>query len=158
MDWYLCLIEGQDHVWFFILLKFVIILFSITAVPNPVVMGGPSFIPSTKPRDTDPPELILSFDVIITPPTYVTCRVGTSPVDVDDLSREVTSGEYQPSNTDSPVTSVTVTMRTRLAGDYTCTVSVFRTSGTNLTDATTSPISITGWVTMTQSVNLKGIE
>ena len=115
-----------------------------TAVPNPVV-AEVSFIPSTKPRDTDPPELILTFNVSVAPPTYVTCQVDDTPVDVAALSREVTAGEYIPSSTTSPVTNVTVTLRTRQAGNYQCTVSVFRASGTNLTDATTSPISITGW-------------
>ena len=122
-----------------------------TAVPNPVAMGL-SYIPSTKPRDTDPPELILSFNVMVAPPTYVTCQVGSTPVDVAVLSREVTAGTYVAPNTDSPVTNVNVTLRTRQAGNYMCTVSVYRASGNNLTDATTSPITISGRITMMQSV------
>ena len=133
-----------------------------TATPNPVVEEV-SFIPSTKPRDTDPPELILSFNVRVAPPTYVTCQVGSTPVDVAYLSREVTGdGRYLPPSTASPVTNVTVTLRTRQAGNYTCTVSVFRAgmaSTTNdLTDATTSPISISGKITLSQLVNIKEIK
>ena len=117
-----------------------------------------AFIPSTNPRDTDPPELILSFNVMVAPPTYVTCQVGNTPVDVAALSREVTAGEYLPSSTASPVTNVTVTLRTRQAGNYTCTVSVFRASGYNLIDAAASSISILGRITMAQSINPKGIK
>ena len=126
-------------------------MLTVTAVPNPVVEEL-SFIPSAKPRYTNPPELILSFDVRVAPPTYVTCQVGSTPVDVADLSREVTAGEYLPPSTASPVTNVTVTLRTRQAGNYTCTVSVFRASGSNLPDATTS-ISISGRTTVALSVN-----
>ena len=123
-------------------------LFTAIAVPNPTVTEV-AFITSTKPRDTDPPELILSFDVGVAPPTYVTCQVGNSSVDVADLSRQVTAGLYIASGSEatSPVTSVKVTLRTRQAGNYQCTVSVFRASGSNLTNATTSLIGITGWVT-----------
>ena len=112
-----------------------------------------SFIPSTKPRDTDPPEFILSFSVMVAPPTNVTCQVGNTPVDVAVLSREVTTGEYQPSSNTLPVTNVNVTLRTRQAGNYQCTVSVYRASGNNLTHATTSPINISGRITLTQSVH-----
>ena len=119
-----------------------------TTVPNPLVTE-PSFIPSTKPRYTDPPDLILSFNVMVAPPTYVTCQVGSIRVNVVDLFREVTVGLYSPPSIASPVTNVNVTLGTRQAGDYTCTVSVFRASGSNLTDATTSAINILGRMTMT---------
>ena len=132
-----------------------------TATPNPFVMEK-SFIPSTKPRDTDPPELILSFNVMVAPPTYVTCQVDSTPMDASDLSRKVTSGEYLPPNTTSPVTNVNVTLRTRQAGNYQCTVSVVRASMTdttsNLNDTTTSPISILGRIIMAQSINVRGIK
>ena len=124
--------------------------------PNPIVTNL-TFIPSTKSRDSDPAELILSFNVMVAPPTYVTCQVDDTPVDVADLSREVTSTLYLPSNTTSPVTSVTVTLKTRQAGGYQCTVSVFRASmtcSTNaLNDAITSPINISGKTTMIYDVN-----
>ena len=119
---------------------------------------GLSHIPSTTPRDTDPPELLLSFIVMVAPPTYVTCQVGSTPVDVAVLSREVTAGLYSPPSTASPVSNVTVTLRTRQAGNYQCTVSVYRASGNNLTDTTTSSISISGRITMTQLVNINGIK
>ena len=112
-----------------------------TATPNPV-LSEVSFIPSTKPRDTDPPELILSFNVSVAPPTYVTCQVQSTPVDVAALSREVTAREYVPPNTSSPVTNVNVTLRTRQAGNYQCTVSVFRASESDLSNVTTSLFNI----------------
>ena len=115
----------------------------IAAAPDPVVTEV-SFIPSTKPRDINPPELTLSFDVMIAPPTTVTCQVDSTPVEVAVLSREVRVGEYQPQNTISPVTNVTVTLRIRQAGNYQCTVSVYRASWSDLNDTTTSPISISG--------------
>ena len=114
-----------------------------------------SFIQSTKPRDTDPPEFILSFNVMVAPPTYVTCQVGSTPVNVAVLSREVTAAEYQPSSNTLPVTNVNVTLRIRQAGDYQCTVSVLRVSGNNLTTVKTSPITISGRITIGQLVNLK---
>ena len=92
---------------------------------------------------------------MVVPPTYVRCYVGSSLVDIADLSREVTAGEYLPPSTASPVTSVTVTLRTRQAGSYQCTVSVFRASGDNLTDVTSSPISISGKLTVSLSINIK---
>ena len=89
---------------------------------------------------------------MVAPPTNVTCQVDGNAVDVAVLSREVTSRKYNPTSTESPVTNVNVTLRTRQAGNYTCTVSVYRGSGNNLTTFTTSQISISGKITMTQSV------
>ena len=74
------------------------------------------------------------------------------------LSREVTAGLYSPPSTASPVTNVIVTSRTRQAGNYQCTVSVFRSSGENLDDATTFPISISGRIPMSQLVNINRIK
>ena len=140
----------QAHVYYLhTMSKLCCHLLTTAATPNPVVMEE-SCIPSAMPRDTDPPELILSFNVIVAPPTYVTCQVGNTPVSVAVLSREVTAGLYSPLNTGSPVTNVTVTLRRRQAGNYTCTVLVYRGSGDNLTTAITSPISILGGITMTQ--------
>ena len=127
-----------------------VVLLTATAVPDPIVTEV-SFIPSTKPRDIDPPEFILSFDVSVAPPTYITCQVDSAPVDVAVLSREVTAGQYLPPSTASPVTNVTVTLRSRQAGNYQCKVSVYRasiTSSTNsVTDLTTVPITISGRIT-----------
>ena len=121
-----------------------------TAIPNPVVTEI-SFIPSTMPRDTDPPELILSFNVSVAPPTYVTCQVGSTPVDVAVLSRKTIATEYLPPSTASPVTNVTLTLRTRQAGNYHCNVSVYRANivATNpVTSPETLPITILGGLTM----------
>ena len=120
-----------------------------TATPNPA-LSEVSFIPSTNRRDADSPEITLSFNVSIAPPTYVTCQVDSTTVDIAVLSREVIAGEYLPTYlcSASPVTNVTVALRTRQAGSYRCTVLVFRASGNDLTNATTSPISISGVITM----------
>ena len=100
-----------------------------------------------QPRYMDPPEFFLSFEVGVAPPTYVTCQIDGSPLDIAQLSREVTAGEYSTSGesiASSPVTNVTVTLRTRQAGNYQCTVSVFRASGTSLSEVNTSSISVSG--------------
>ena len=127
----------------------VIILLTSTAIPNPSVTKV-SFIPSTKPKYTDPPELILSFSVTVAPPTYVTCQVDSTPVDVAILFREVIATEYQPSIFGIPETYVKVTLRTNQSGNYQCSVSAHRASMTPttnaLTNATTLPISISGKV------------
>ena len=122
---------------------------TFTAVPN-ISLSELKLIPSTKPRNTDPPEIILSFNAYIAPPTYVSCEVGSSPVNISVLFREVTAGLYLPPNSTSPVTNVTVTLRTRQAGNYQCTVSVFRASGENFTDVKTS-LNILG---LTEKQNL----
>ena len=103
-----------------------------------------SLILSKEPRNSDPPELILSFETFIAPPTYVACQVNSTPVNIAVLSREVTAGLYNPPSTASPVTNVNVTLRTRQAGKYHCTVSVYRSSGGNLTDVKTSPLPVLG--------------
>ena len=121
--------------------------FPVTAAPNPVISPSPLFTLRSQSRDTDPPEFTLSFNVIVAPPTYVTCQVGNTPVDVAFLSREVTAGLYLPPSNATPVTNVTVTLRTRQAGNYTCTVSVFRSSMVatteSLTNATSDGVSVT---------------
>ena len=91
----------------------------------------------------------MSFSVWVAPPTYVTCQVDGTPVEVVDFFREVTAGLYNPPSNTSPVTNVIVTLRTRQAGNYTCTVSVYRASMveglTNaLTDATSFSVPVTG--------------
>ena len=67
-------------------------------------------------------------------------------MDVMDLYRdpEATATEYLPPSTASPVTNVIVTLRTRQAGDYQCTVSVYRTSAFSLTNAASATVSVTG--------------
>ena len=84
---------------------------------------------------------------MVAPPTYVTCQVDGIPVDVVDLFRDVHATddrEYFPYSTASPVTNVTVTLRSRQAGNYQCTVSVYRLSGSNLTDAPSALVPVTG--------------
>ena len=127
--------------YFITVIKFIVSC-TLTAFPE-LRFSAISFIPSTIPKSTDPPELILSFNVYVAPPTYVMCQVDGTTMDVSSLSREVTAGEYLPPNTTSPVTNVTVILRTRQAGNYQCNVSVFRSSGENLINAT-QQINIAG--------------
>ena len=115
-----------------------------TAVLNPLIGSGPFFNLPIQSRDIDPPEFTLSFSVMVAPPTYVTCQVDGTSVDVAVLSREVIAGEFHPPSTASPVTNVNVTVRTRQAGNYQCTVNVYRASGSNLTDATSNSVPVTG--------------
>ena len=116
------------------------------ATPN-LILSEMTFIPTTYPRDTDSQEITFSFNVSVAPPTYVTCQVDSTPMDVAVLSREVTDGLYLPPSTASPVTNVNVTLRTRQVGSYQCTVSVFRASGNNLINAKTSSVNISGKIT-----------
>ena len=87
---------------------------------------------------------------MVAPPTYVTCQVGNTVVDVVDLYRDpdMNAAQYLPPSTTSPVTSVTVTLMTRMTGDYQCTVSVFRANmigATNaIIDATSATVPVTG--------------
>ena len=118
--------------------------FPVTAVPKPIIESSPVFSLASQSRDSEPPEFALSFNVRVAPPTYVSCQVDSTPVAVADLSREVTSGQYLPPSTASPVTNVTVTLRTRKTGNYQCTVSVFRASGSNLNDVTSASVLVTG--------------
>ena len=135
-----------------IVLLSVMLLLQLAATPGPVLMGIDFTTPESS-RGKDPPEVILSFNALVAPPTFVTCEVDGTPVDVADLSREVILAQYLPPNTVSPETSVTVTLRTRQAGHYQCTVSVFRASGSNLTSATTSAVSISGKITSAHLLN-----
>ena len=109
------------------------------------------FIPSLKARDTEPPEVIIFFNVTVLPPTYVTCQASGNSVNVSTLKREVSVEElYIPQGvgSTSPVTEVTVTMRTRQEGDYQCSVSVFTTTENNLVYGQTTPVSISGWASV----------
>ena len=121
---------------------------SSTAIPYPVIGATLDFNLPVQSSDTDPPEFTLSFSIMVAPPTVVTCQVDGTPLDVADLFREVTAGEYDPFITTSPATNVNVTLRTRQAGNYQCNVSVFRASMTAdtiaLSDVTTSTVSVTG--------------
>ena len=123
------------------------LLFSATVVPNPIIGSAPVFKLPIQSRDTDPPHFTLSFNVMVAPPTYVTCQVDGILVDVAALSRHVIEGQYLPPSTASPVTNVIVTLRTRQAGNYQCTVSVFRASMTPTTNALTNATSTTVPVT-----------
>ena len=118
-----------------------------TAIPNPRIKSAPVFNVPTQSRDTDLLEFTLSFSVMVAPPTYVTCQVDGTPVDVVELFREVHATEdreYFPNSTTSPVTNVIVTLRTRQPGNYQCTASVYRSSGSNLTNVSSALVPVTG--------------
>ena len=69
-------------------------------------------------RDTNPPVFTLYFEVTNTPPTTVTCSVNGNTFDLakKDLN-------HVPEITVDPIrVGVTVTIRRREAGEYSCTV------------------------------------
>ena len=66
-------------------------------------------------RDTNPPVFTLYFNVTNTPPTTVTCSVNDNTVNIN-VNRV-------PDITADPIrVAVSVTIRKREAGEYTCTV------------------------------------
>ena len=70
-------------------------------------------------RDVNPPVFTLDFNVTNTPPTTVTCSVNNNIFNIteEDLNR------VPEIFTDTIRVTVTVTIRRREAGEYTCTVS-----------------------------------
>ena len=74
---------------------------------------------------TSTSSLILSFNVSNGPPTYVSCTVNGNGISIDELSRVIVNGP-------AFVTKVTVTLRSREAGNYQCTVSNQRVSAGNI--------------------------
>ena len=69
-------------------------------------------------RDANPPVFTLYFNVTNTPPTTVTCSVNSNTINIpeEDLNR------VPDISTDSVRVGVTITIRRREAGEYTCTV------------------------------------
>ena len=121
----------------------------IVSIPVDPYTTQLEFVPSAKPKNAEPPEVILSFNVSVLPPTNVTCQLKGDSVTVSSVSREVLSKEYNTSPGDespSPATNVTVTMKTREAGNYWCNISVFKTSDSGYKYLLTAPIHIAGWI------------
>ena len=69
-------------------------------------------------RDTNPPMFSLYFNVTNTPPTTVTCSVN------DNIFNITEEDLYHVPNisTDPIIIGVTVTIRRREVGEYTCTI------------------------------------
>ena len=90
-------------------------------------------------RDTNPPIFTLYFEVTNTPPTTVTCSVN----DVTFNITEENLYHVPVISTDPIRVAVTVTIRKREAGEYSCTV---RTDSSikSFPNATISGIKITG--------------
>lgn len=74
-------------------------------------------------RSADPPIFVLAFNVTNAPPTYVACTVDGGNIDMEQLSRYIVNGP-------GSVTGVEVTLGTRSAGAYECTVSNDRVDDT----------------------------
>ena len=116
--------------------------------------GAINFSLPTQPRSTDPPIFILTFTVNIAPPTNIACQVGSSPVELSFLSREVSQSLYNASLGAVPSIDVSVTLTTRRAGEYRCIISIVTENGfdagsTNISKnqlpaVSTRPISISG--------------
>ena len=93
-------------------------------------------------KDTNPPVFTLYFNVTNTPPTTVTCSVNNNTFNITekDLNRV-------PEITVDPIRiGVTVTIKRREAGEYTCTIrtDISVSPASFLTTATTPGISISG--------------
>ena len=79
------------------------------------------------PRDADPPQFTLSFNVTNAPATTVNCSVNDEPIENMSVSRDILDGEPP------TLTEVTVTIRQRSTGVYNCTVSNARVEDGTLT-------------------------
>ena len=85
-------------------------------------------------RIATPLVFTLTFYVSDGPPTTVSCSVGDSMLPVRHLSREIINGA-------GFITQVTVTVESRQAGDYKCTVSNDRVADGTYNDVTAWPSS-----------------
>ena len=97
-------------------------------------------------RDANPPVFTLYFDVTNTPPTTVTCSVNNNTFNITekDLNRV-------PEITVDPIRiGVTVTIKRREAGEYTCTIrtDISVSPAPFQTTATTPSISISGKIVL----------
>ena len=92
-------------------------------------------------KDANTPVFTLYFEVTNTPPTTVTCSVNGNTFNIteEDLNR------VPDISTDPIRVTVTVTIRRREAGEYTCTVRTFSNSSIkSFPTATTPGINISG--------------
>ncbi len=105
---------------------------------TPVVGSSTLFSLVSTTRDTDPPVFTLSFNVTNLPPSTVTCTVNGTMIDIpdEDIDRYVTEAQYP----DTSV-SVTVTIRSRQAGSYQCTIGGIISGNM---ETITDPLIITG--------------
>ena len=85
-------------------------------------------------RIATPSVFTLTFDVFNSPPTTVSCSVGYFMLPVRHLSREIINGT-------GFITQVTVTVESRQAGDYKCTVTNDRVVDGTFNDVTALPSS-----------------
>ncbi|XP_019850169.1 PREDICTED: protein sidekick-2-like [Amphimedon queenslandica] len=104
-------------------------------------------------RLATPSVFSLSFRVYDSPPTTVNCTVNGSRISIDDLSRVVMSGS-------ASVTNVIVTLKSREAGNYQCTVSNERVSNgtingiTAMANTSSLYINVSGMPTGLKTVRL----
>ena len=85
-------------------------------------------------RIATPSVFILTFNVSDGPPTTISCSVGDSMLPVRHLFREIINGA-------GFITQVTVTVESRQAGDYECTVTNDRVVDGTFNDVTALPSS-----------------
>ena len=97
------------------------------------------------PRDADPPQFTLSFNVSNAPATTVNCSVNDEPIENMTVSRDILNGELP------TLTEVTVTIRQRSAGVYNCTVSNARVEDGTITVNGTNVTAFSGFTTVTLS-------
>ena len=97
----------------------------------------------TSPRDADPPQFTLSFNVSNAPATTVNCSVNDEPIENMSVSRDILDSKPP------TLTEVTVTIRQRLAGVYNCTVSNARVEDGTITVDRTVITASPGFATVT---------
>ena len=86
------------------------------------------FVPPSQPRDTDPPVYSLTFIVDDIPPTYITCLKDGANMNDSDITREIINSLYMTTGKSVSV-RVKLTLKTRDAATYTCTVGFFKDIG-----------------------------
>ena len=115
---------------------------SSTHTAGPVV-NSPVQFSLTSPRDADPPQFTLSFNVSNAPATTVNCSVNDEPIENMSVSRDILNSEPP------TLTEVTVTIRQRSTGVYNCTVSNARVEDGTITVNGANVTASPGFATVT---------
>ena len=114
------------------------------------------FVPPSQTRDAEPPLYSLTFIVNDIPPTYITCLKDDVTINDTDVTREIINSLYMESGSSVSV-RVRLSLKTRDAATYNCTVGFFKHMGinnSNIAEVTPVPelntsISILGKQTLT---------
>ena len=86
------------------------------------------FVPPSQTRDAEPPLYSLIFVVSNIPPTYITCLNDDVIMNDSDITREIINPLYMESG-ESVSVRVKLSLKTRDAATYKCTVGFFKLAG-----------------------------